>query len=253
LKTIWITGGSTGIGFATAKKFNRENWRVVISSRNYKKLQKAKKEILNCYKNNQIFVIKCDISKKKEVDRTVKKIEKEIGNIDLALLNAAAYSPNKSQKFDMKNFELLISVNLIGTLNCIAILEKVMKKRKSGHIAIVSSPVGYRGLPTAAAYGLTKAALINLSESLFFDFKKIGIRISIINPGFIKSESTKLNSFPMPFIKPASFAANKIYYGLTKSKKFEITFPYFFLLLMKIIRILPYRLYFFIIKKLTRL
>ena len=128
-----------------------------------------------------------------------------------------------------------------------------MATRKKGHIAIVSSPAGYRGLPTAGAYGMTKAGLLNLAESLYFDFKKLGIRISVINPGFIESTSTNQNSFPMPFIKPASFAAEKIFDGLTKTKKFEIKFPFFFLSILKFTRILPYPIYFYLINKITGL
>ncbi|PPR46672.1 MAG: putative oxidoreductase [Alphaproteobacteria bacterium MarineAlpha5_Bin9] len=253
MKVIWITGGSTGIGAATALKFAENNWKVVISSRNLDKLNLVKEKIINKTKQSNVFSIKCDISKKNEVINTINRIESEIGNINLALLNAAAYSPNKSQEFEIENFELLIDVNLKGTINCIYALQNIMEKRKSGHIAIVSSPVGYRGLPTAAAYGSTKAALINLAESLFFDFKKKSIKVSIINPGFIESESTKLNTFPMPFLKTSEFAANKIYQGLTKKYKFEIFFPTFFIYILKFLRILPYRVYFFIIKKFTGL
>ena len=114
---------------------------------------------------------------------------------------------------DIDNYELLIDVNLKGTLYCIDSLKEVMKN-KDNTIAIVSSPIGYRGWPTSGAYGMTKAAQLNLSESLFFDFKKIGINIKVINPGFIDTEATRLNSFKMPFLKSAEFAAEKIYIGL---------------------------------------
>tara|TARA_B100000686_G_C16782844_1_gene973138 strand:- start:950 stop:1708 length:759 start_codon:yes stop_codon:yes gene_type:complete len=252
LKTIWITGGSSGIGLAVARKFLLRNWRVVISSKNIDNLNNAKKNIIEKSQNKEIYAIKCDISDRKEVNDTLNKIEKEISKIDIALLNAAAYSPNKDQSFNIENYELLIDVNIKGTIYCIEALQKIMNGR-GNHIAIVSSPVGYRGLPTAGAYGLTKAALINLAESLFFDFKKNNIKISIINPGFIESRSTNLNTFPMPFLKSSDYAANKIFLGLTKSYKFEIYFPYFFLLIMKIARILPYKIYFYLIKKITGL
>ena len=75
----------------------------------------------------------------------------------------------------------------------------------------------------------------------------------MINPGFIKSESTNLNSFKMPFLRTSEFAANKIFKGLTGSYKFEIYFPWFFLILLKIFRILPYKIYFFLTKKITKL
>lgn len=252
MKTIWITGGSSGIGLAVAKKFSKENWRVIISSKNIKNLNFAKKNILEQHKNNEIYALKCDISIKKEVENTISKIERDISKIDLAILNAAAYSPNKSQEFDIKNYELLIDVNIKGTLYCIDVLNKYMSGR-GNHIAIVSSPAGYRGLPTAGAYGLSKAALINLAESLFFDFKKKNIKISVINPGFIDSKSTQLNKFPMPFLKSSEYAANKIFLGLTKSYKFEIFFPFIFITILKTARILPYKIYFFLVKKFTGL
>ena len=253
MKTIWITGGSTGIGYSTAKKFIDEDWAVIISSSNSKKLENAKKNLIKLTKKSKIYSLKCDISNRDEVHKVVKKIENDISPIDIALLNAAAYSPNKTQKFDINNYEKLIDVNLKGTLYCIEILDTIMSAKNNGHIAIVASPTGYRGLPTAGAYGSTKAALINLSENLYFDFRKKGIKISLISPGFIKSESTNLNSFPMPFIKSSDFAAKKIFKGLTKKKDFEIYFPWFFLILLKFFKILPYRIYFFLIRKITGL
>ncbi len=247
-KIIWITGGSSGIGYATAKHYLKNNWIVVISSSNNKKLKKAKERLqkINNYKN--LYIAKCDITNQDEVKKTISFIENEIGLIDTALLNAAAYSPNKNQEFDIKNYELLIDVNLKGTLYCINILKDVMKNRGST-IAIVSSPIGYRGWPTSGAYGMTKAAQLNLAESLFFDFKKIGITIKVINPGFIDTEATRLNSFKMPFLKSAEFAAEKIYRGLVFKKKFEIYFPFTIVFFVKILRILPYRIYFYLWKK----
>ena len=250
-KIIWITGGSSGIGFATAKYFLNNNWIVIISSSNSDKLQKAKERLTNKNENENLFTFKCDITDKNEVKKTILFIENEIGQIDIALLNAAAYSPNKNQEFDISNYELLIDVNLKGTLYCIDILKNVMKNRKNT-IAIVSSPIGYRGWPTAGAYGMTKAAQLNLSESLFFDFNKIGISIKVINPGFIDTEATRLNSFKMPFLKSAEFAAEKIYTGLVYKSRFEIYFPFTIIFVVKILRILPYRIYFFLWKKLGK-
>ena len=252
MKTIWITGGSTGIGFATAKKFLDNDWKVIISARNNENLINAKNKILNNSLNKNLYLYQCDISKREQVKKTIETITKKIGSINIALLNAAAYSPNKNQNFSIDNYEKLIDVNLKGTLYCIEMLIENMKSDNS-HIAIVSSPVGYRGLPTAGAYGLTKAGLINLAENLFFDLQKLNIKISVVNPGFIKSESTKLNEFPMPFLKTSEFAANQIYKGLTGRYKFEIFFPWFFLMIMKMLRILPYKIYFYLIKKITKI
>ena len=247
-KIIWITGGSSGIGFATAEHFLNNNWIVIISSSNDNKLTQAKKKLLKENKSGKLFTFKCNITDKNEVKKTILFIENEIGQIDIALLNAAAYSPNKNQEFDINNYELLIDVNLKGTLYCIDVLKNVMKNRLNT-IAIVSSPIGYRGWPTSGAYGMTKAAQLNLSESLFFDFKKIGISIKVINPGFIDTEATRLNSFKMPFLKSAEFAAEKIYRGLVFKRRFEIYFPFTTVFIIKILRILPYRIYFYLWKK----
>ncbi|PPR48849.1 MAG: putative oxidoreductase [Alphaproteobacteria bacterium MarineAlpha5_Bin5] len=249
MKTIWITGGSSGIGFATAKKFIKNNWRVIISSSNMLKLENAFNKIKKNLDIKNLHILKCDISSQDEVKKTITIIEKDIAPIDIALLNAAAYSPNKKQNFNIDNYELLINVNLKGTLYCIDILKNYMKGRNN-IIAIVSSPIGYRGWPTAGAYGMTKAAQLNLAESLYFDFKKLNIKISVINPGFIDTESTRLNSFKMPFLKSADFAAEKIYNGLINKKSFEIFFPFFIVFFIKIMRIIPYKIYFFIWKKL---
>ncbi len=251
MQIIWITGGSSGIGLATAKKFLQNNWSVVISSSNLEKLNKAKEKISLSVNIENLHIVQCDISKKNEVEKVVDFIEKKIGHIDIALLNAAAYSPNKKQEFDIKNYELLIDVNLKGTLYCIDTLKTYMKNRNNT-IAIVSSPIGYRGWPTSGAYGMTKAAQLNLSESLFFDFKKIDIKIRVINPGFIDTEATRLNSFKMPFLKSAEYAADKIYKGLIMNNKFEIYFPFLIVYFVKILRILPYNLYFYIWKKIGK-
>ena len=249
MQTIWITGGSTGIGFAVAKKFLNENWCVIISSSNKKKIDEAVLKLREITQKNKIYGIVCDVSKYHEVEKTVSKIEKEISMIDIALLGAAAYSPNKTQNFDIANYELLIDVNLKGTIYCIDVLKNYMANRQN-HISVISSPVGFRGMPTAGAYGMTKAAQLNLIESLYFDFKKLSIKVSVINPGFIDTESTKLNSFKMPMLRSPEYAANKIFVGLTGKYKFEIYFPFVVFFSVKIMRFLPLKLYAFIWKKL---
>tara|TARA_B100001057_G_scaffold315534_1_gene315645 strand:+ start:744 stop:1502 length:759 start_codon:yes stop_codon:yes gene_type:complete len=248
LQTIWITGGSSGIGFSTAKEFLENNWRVIISSSNKDKLDSAKIRLNDINKNNLLHTIKCDISSKKEVDSTIEFIENNIGKIDIALLNASAYSPNKEQIFDISNYELLVDVNIKGTLFCINKLREYMQNRNNT-IAVVSSPLGYRGWPTAGAYGISKAAQLSLSETLFFDFKKININIRVICPGFIDTEATRKNSFKMPFLKSSEYAGKKIFERLTKGKEFEIIFPFLIVYFFKFTRILPYRIYFYIWKK----
>ena len=145
-----------------------------------------------------------------------------------------------------------MKVNFFGTLNCIKSVEKYYRNKKSGHISIVSSIAGYRGLPNSTGYGPSKSALNNLAESLFFDFKRYGVRVSLISPGFIKTPMTDKNDFKMPFLRTTDFAADKIYEGLVNSNKFEIHFPKQLTLILKLLRILPYTLYLKLISKLTK-
>ena len=145
-----------------------------------------------------------------------------------------------------------METNFFGTMNSINSVYEYFKERKSGHISIVSSVAGYRGLPNSSGYGPSKAALNNFAESIFFDFKKYNVRISIISPGFIKTPLTDKNDFPMPFLRSTEFAAEKIYVGLTKSNSLEIHFPKQLTLILKFLRILPYKIYLFLIYKLYK-
>lgn len=249
---IWISGASTGIGKATTIKFINEDWIVAASSRSEEKLNILKNEIEKRYGPNKIAIFKCDISNKTQVEKTVSKIEESMGSIDIAMLNAGTAGPYSSN-FEIDHYNHVVKTNISGNLNCINSIYPRFKNRKNGHIAIVSSMVGYRGLPTASAYTMTKAALINLAESLFFDMKKIGVRVSVINPGFIKTPLTNKNTFPMPFLKTSEYAADKIYNGLIKKNNFEIIFPLQWFFIMKILRILPYRMYFYLVSKFTGL
>ena len=154
---------------------------------------------------------------------------------------------------DIEQIEKTFKVNFFGTLNCIKAVEEYFKNKKSGQISIVSSIAGYRGLPNSTGYGPSKAALNNLAESLYFDFERHNVRVSLVSPGFIKTPMTDKNNFKMPFLKTAEFAADKIYNDLINNKNFEIHFPKELTLVLKLFRIFPYKLYFYLVKKLTKL
>ena len=142
-----------------------------------------------------------------------------------------------------------METNFFGTLNCIMAVNTFFREKKSGHISIVSSVAGYRGLPAASGYCASKSALTSLAESLYFDFKRHNVRVSLVSPGFIQTPMTDKNKFPMPMIKSPEFAAEKMFIGLTKKNSFEIHFPIAFTTIMKLLKIMPNWLYFFLIKK----
>ena len=241
-KKIWITGASSGIGKALAEKFALEGWRVAISAR--------RKEILDEMANNEnIDSYPLDVTKQDQINEVSSKIINDFGSLDLCVFSSGTYDPKLEQEINIEQNKFVMETNFFGVLYCIKSVEKYFKEKQDGHISIVSSIAAYRGLPNSSGYGPSKAALTNLAESLYFDFKKYNVRISLVSPGFIKTPLTDKNEFPMPFIKSPEYAAEKMFNGLTKSKSFEIHFPKALTLLLKFLRILPYRIYLFLIDK----
>jgi len=245
-KTIWITGASTGIGRALAIKFAKNGWNVAASARR-ENLLKELEEL-----NQDIYSFPLDVTDKEKCKEVFKKIEDKFKTIDISFFSTGTWDPGKEKEIDVEQIENVMKVNFFGTLNCIKSVEKYYRNKKSGHISIVSSIAGYRGLPNSTGYGPSKSALNNLAESLFFDFKRYGVRVSLISPGFIKTPMTDKNDFKMPFLRTTDFAADKIYEGLVNSNKFEIHFPKQLTLILKLLRILPYSLYLKLISKLTK-
>ena len=278
-KKIWITGASSGIGKAVAEKFAKEGWKVAVSAR--------RKELLDeLAKNENISSFPLDVTDRSQINNTFKNILNEFGELDICLFSSGTYEPKDEQNIDPNNvfkdvlnafgdidiclfssgtyepkdeqnidpdkIKNVINVNFLGVIDCVKVVEDYFKNKKSGHISIVSSIAGYRGLPNSSGYGPSKAALTNFSESIYFDFKKFGVRVSVVSPGFIKTPLTDKNEFPMPFLKTPEYAADKIYNGLVKGNAFEIHFPKGLTLTLKFLRILPYRLYLFLVDKLVK-
>ena len=241
-KKVWITGASSGIGKAVAEKFANEGWKVAISAR--------RKEILDDMANNKnLFSYPLDVTNQEQVNNVFKKIIDDFGEINLCIFSSGTYDPKNEQAINVEKIKNVINVNFIGVVNCVKSVESYFKKKRSGQISIVSSIAGYRGLPNSSGYGPSKAALTNFTESIFFDFKKFNVNVSVVSPGFIKTPLTDKNEFKMPFLETPEFAAKKIFNGLIKNKSFEIHFPKPLTLLLKFFRILPYKIYLFLIDK----
>jgi NAD(P)-dependent dehydrogenase (short-subunit alcohol dehydrogenase family) len=245
-KTIWITGGSTGIGKALAIKFANEGWNVAISARRENLL----KEISD--NNENIHGFPLDVTDKSKCREIFEQIKNKFQNIDICFFSTGTWNPKKEKDIDVDQIEDVFKVNFFGTVNSIKAVEEYFKDKKSGIITIVSSIAGYRGLPNSTGYGPSKSALNNLAESLYFDFKRHGVRVSLISPGFIKTPMTDKNDFKMPFLKSPEFAAEKIYNGLVNSKSFEIDFPKQLTITLKLLKILPIKLYFKIVERMTK-
>ena len=239
-KKVWITGASSGIGKSLAIKFSNEGWQVAISARRVELLEKLSE-------NENIFSYPLDVTNQDQIKNSFKKIIEDFKGLNLCIFSSGTYDPKLEQEINVVQNKFVMETNFFGVLYCIKAVENYFKNKKDGHISIVSSIAAYRGLPNSSGYGPSKAALTNLTESLYFDFKKYNVRISLVSPGFIKTPLTDKNEFPMPFIKSPEFAAEKMFNSLTKGKSFETHFPIQLTLLLKILRILPYKVYLFLI------
>ena len=246
-KVIWITGGGTGIGKAVAIKFANQGWKVAISGRR----ENILKEVEDINPNIKSFPL--DVNDKGKCFEIMKNIKEEFGDIDICFFSTGTWDPKKEREIDVEQIEKVFKVNFFGTLNCIKSVEDHFRNRKNGIITIVSSIAGYKGLPNSTGYGPSKAALNNLAESLYFDFGRYNVRVCLVSPGFIKTPMTDKNDFKMPFLKTPEYSADKIYNGLINNNKFEIHFPKSLTLILKFFKIIPDRLYFYLVKKMTKL
>ena len=245
-KTIWITGGSSGIGKALAIKFANEGWNVAISARRAELL----KELSDSYEN--IFSFPLDVTKKEQCVEVFKQIKNKLKNIDICFFSTGTWNPKKEKYINIEEMEKVFKVNFFGTVNCIKAVEEYFIEKQNGTITIVSSIAGYRGLPNSTAYGPSKSALNTLAETLFFYFKRSNVRICLVSPGFIQTPMTNKNDFKMPFLKTTDYAADKIYDGLVNKNVFEIHFPKALTITLKILSFLPSKIYFSLVGKLTK-
>ena len=237
-KIIWITGASTGIGKSTAIKFAKEGWIVAASAR--------RKNLLDDLKNinENIHPFPLDVTNLDDCNNISQEIINKLGGIDVCLFSTGMHDPDSEKKFNINTVRSIMEVNFFGTMNSINAIYDYFKNKKNGHICIVSSVAGYRGLPAAGAYCSSKSALTSFSESLYFDLVRYNVKVSVVSPGFIKTPMTDKNSFYMPMLKTPEYAAEKIFNGLVKKNSFEIHFPKIFTFLMKFIKFLPYSVYF---------
>jgi NAD(P)-dependent dehydrogenase (short-subunit alcohol dehydrogenase family) len=226
----WVTGASAGLGRSIALNLAKQGWRVVATARSHEKLITLQKD--SAALPGTIVPLTGDITDRSAMAGLVEVIEEDHGPIELAILNAGIYRPVYLDDFDQSEFDSVIDVNIYGTVNCLAPLLPKMKTRQRGHIAIVSSVTGYGGLPTCAAYGASKAALINLAECMEIELKPFGITTSIVNPGFINTPAQDDLDFAKPFMLTSDQAAERVLHGLSR-RTFEITFPKRFTYMLK--------------------
>ena len=229
-KVAWVVGGSSGIGAAVARELESRGARVAISARRHDELVEVSA--------GTMLVVTADVTDAASLTDAASRIRDELGPIDLAVLSAGYWKQMTANDWDTETFNRHVEVNLIGMSNAIAAVLPEMLARGSGVIAGISSVAGYRGLAGAEAYGATKAGQINLLESLRVHIAGEGVRVTTICPGFVRTDLTAANAFPMPFIIDADTAGRAICDGLERERT-EIVFPARMAILMKVARLVP--------------
>ncbi|CAM9728923.1 unnamed protein product [Phaeothamnion confervicola] len=241
---VWVVGASTGIGAATARRLLSEGATVAVSSRSHDALAAAF--------HGRARVVALDVTDAAALRAAAEELAAAWGGIDLVLAVAGTYQAMRAWEIDLAQTDRIIDVNLRGVLNLFAAVQPVLVKQGSGGFGIVASVAGYGGLPNSLAYGATKAACINLAQSLYLDLAARGVAVYLVTPGFVETPLTAKNTFPMPFLIGADEAADRIVTGIARGD-FEIHFPRAFSLLLKAVNLLPHRLYFWCVRKFTRM
>jgi len=244
----WVTGASSGLGQALARRMAADGWRVAASARSARPLDELARSAADL--KGEIRAFPLDVTDANAVVAAVAAVERDMGPIDQAVLNAGTHRPVRAKGLLAADFRDLAELNLMGTAHCLEALLPGMIARRGGRIAVVASMAGYRGLPTSAAYGMTKAGLINMAEALKPELDGYGIRLQLVNPGFVRTPLTDKNPFPMPFLMEPEDAAETFYQGL-RSNRFEVVFPRRLAYLLKFLRLLPAPLAFAVTRKLV--
>jgi len=244
-KTIWIIGASSGIGEALARELAKRGARLVLSARRDDELHKLNQAI-----GGNHIVAPLDISDANAAKEVMAGIEKSGATLDSVIFMAAIYTPHDGKPKDIETIQKMLDVNLGGAFNTVDAVQDYFEQQGHGQIVLCGSVAGYRGLPTGQPYCATKAAIINLAESLYVDLGRKNIDVKVICPGFVKTPLTDKNNFKMPMIIESEEAAKAIAKGL-KGKGFEIHFPKKFTYIMKAVQMLPNWLYFKLIKRIV--
>jgi short-subunit dehydrogenase len=232
MSRIWLIGASEGIGRALAVALASNNL-VVASARNASRLNEL------ALLNKNITPLAMDVCN----EENIKEACENLGNIDQVIYCAGTYQPMSAKNIDLIATQQMFNTNLVGIITTLHYILPIFLAKSSGCITLISSVAGYRGLPNSFAYGASKAAVIHLAENLQCDLANTGIKVQVINPGFVKTRLTDLNDFAMPFIISAEQAAAAII-KIMDTNKFEAAFPWTFALILKFMNKLPYWLYF---------
>ena len=248
-KRVWLIGASSGIGLACAKALYAAGANVVISARDLAGVSQWAEQSKR--QEQMVTLLPLDVTDAPQVRETLRQVA-ALGPLDMVLYSAGHYRAHRATAFDVSDMLRHQEVNYNGLLRVLDAVLPVLLQQGFGHVSVVSSVAGWRGLPNGLAYGPTKAAVTHLAETLYMDLQDQGIGVSVINPGFVATPLTAQNNFQMPALMSPEDAAKAMLKGWAEGL-FDIHFPKRFTLWLKLLRLLPYRLYFALVRRFTGL
>jgi NAD(P)-dependent dehydrogenase (short-subunit alcohol dehydrogenase family) len=217
-RRVWLVGASSGIGRALAARLHAAGARVALSARSADALASFAAE------HPGSLALALDATDRQAMRAAGERIVRDWGGIDLAVYCAGYYKAMRATAFDLDDALRHQQVNYVGALVMLDAVLPALLRQQSGHVSLISSVSGYRGLPKALAYGPTKAALINLAESMWFDLTDRGIGVSVVCPGYVDTPLTEQNDYRMPALISAEQAAAQIEAGWRRGD-FHLHFP----------------------------
>lgn len=258
-RRVWIVGASSGIGEALALELARRGARLALSARGRERLEAvcaacdaAARPAHHTDPPAPALALALDLSRVDELVRARDQLLAAWGGVDLVVFNAGTYRPLRAWELSAQAVRETLETNLVGTMSATAAVLPTLLAQGHGAIALVGSVAGYGGLPKATVYGPSKAALINFAEVLHLDLSQRGIGVFLIDPGFVATPLTAQNDFAMPALQTPAQAAAAIVDGFARGD-FEIHFPKRFTRVLKLLQLLPRRLYFALIRRATGL
>ena len=233
-KRYWVVGASEGLGREVAFCLSRAGAEVIVSSRSEDRL----KDLVDVLPGKSSYVT-VDVTDRAAVEAAAK----EVGYIDGVVYLAGVYWPMKAQEWDNEKADMMGEVNFLGASRVVGSVIKDMVARNDGHIVLVGSLSGFRGLPGAVGYSASKAGMMALAESMQADLHKTGVQVQVINPGFIKTRLTEKNDFNMPFIMEPFDAAKEVFEHMT-TENFKKSFPMVFSWVFRLSQFMPDWMYY---------
>ena len=248
-RRVWLVGASSGIGLACAKALHAAGAQVIVSARDLGTLSEW---AATCKSQGlPVELLSLDVTDALQVKYVARQVAAG-GKLDFLLYCAGHYRAQRATDFDLTDMLRHQDVNYNGLLRVLDAVLPMFLQQGSGHISVVSSVAGWRGLPNGLAYGPTKAAVTHVAETLYMDLQDKGIGVSVVNPGFVATPLTAQNNFQMPALLSPEQAAQAMLAGWSEGL-FDIHFPKRFTGWLKLMRLLPYRAYFALVRRFTGL